>query len=153
MKKITKILGYFLAVILVLIQYYPTDKPLTYANNPNGLLQNNQVPNHISSILKSACYDCHSNETKYPWYASIAPLKWLIYSDINQGREELNFSDWNTISKEEKADILDDISTIILEEEMPLKKYVLLHSEAKLSLKDREDISNWAELALENLYE
>ena len=153
MKKTTKILGYFLAVILVLIQFYPTNKPLTYVNNPNGLLENSQVPNHISNLLKSACYDCHSNETKYPWYASIAPLKWLIYSDINQGREELNFSDWNTISKEEKADILDDISTIILEEEMPLKKYVLLHSEAKLSLKDREDISNWAELALENLYE
>lgn len=153
MKKITKILGYFLAVILVLIQFYPTDKPLTYANNPNGLLQNNQVPNHISSLLKSACYDCHSNEAKYPWYASIAPIKWLIYSDINQGREELNFSEWNTISKEEKADILDDISTIILEEEMPLKKYVLLHSEAKLSQEDRENIADWSDELLESLYD
>ena len=153
MKKKIKIFGFFLIVVLVLIQFYPTDRPLTYANNPNDLLQNNLVPNNISSILKSACYDCHSNETKYPWYASIAPLKWLIYSDINKGRKELNFSDWNTISKEEKADILDDISTIILEEEMPLKKYILFHSEAKLSLKDRENISNWADLTLENLYE
>lgn len=152
MNKKVKISGYILAVVLVLIQFYPTDKPLTYANNPNDLLQNNQVPDNISSILKSACYDCHSYETKYPWYASITPLKWLIYSDINKGREELNFSNWNTINKEEKADILDDISTVLLEEEMPLKKYTYFHSEAKLSLEDREEISNWAELILENLY-
>jgi len=143
---------YFLVVVLVLIQFYPTDKPLTYDNNPNGLLQNNQVPINVSSILKSACYDCHSNETKYPWYASIAPLKWLIYSDINKGREELNFSEWDIINKEEKAEILDDISTVILEEEMPLKKYTFFHPEAKLNPVDRENIAEWSDELLDSLY-
>ncbi len=140
-------------VVLVLIQFYPVDTPLTNFDNPNDLLQNNQVPKNVSSLLKSACYDCHSNETKFPWYASIAPSKWLVYSDINKGREELNFSEWNTINKEDKADLLDDLSTLVLEKDMPLKKYILLHSEAKLSLEDREEISNWAELLLEVLYE
>jgi len=142
-----------LLVVLVLIQFYPVDTPLTNFDNPNDLLQNNQVPKNVSSLLKSACYDCHSNETKFPWYASIAPSKWLVYSDINKGREELNFSEWNTINKEDKADLLDDLSTLVLEKDMPLKKYILLHSEAKLSLEDREEISNWAELLLEVLYE
>ncbi len=134
------------------MQFYPTDQPLTYDNNPNDLLQNNKVPINVSSLLKSSCYDCHSNETKYPWYASISPLKWLIYSDINKGREELNFSDWDTINKEEKAEILDDISIVILEEEMPLKKYTLFHPKAKLSLEDRENIADWSEELLESLY-
>jgi len=153
LKKRIKIFGYFLVVVLVLMQFYQTDQPLNYDNNPNDLLQNNQVPINVSSLLKSSCYDCHSNETKYPWYASITPLKWLIYSDINKGREELNFSEWNTLNKEDKAELLDDISTVVLEEEMPLKAYTFFHSKAKLSPEKREVISNWAELLLEDLYE
>jgi len=139
--------------VLVLIQLYPVETPLININNPNDLLLTNKVPENVSTTLKTACYACHSNETKLPWYASIAPSKWLVYSDINKGREELNFSEWNTLNKEDKAELLDDISTIIIEEEMPLKAYTLLHSKAKLSLEDREEISNWAELLLEDLYE
>jgi len=139
--------------VLVLIQLYPVETPLININNPNDLLLTNKVPENVSTTLKTACYACHSNETKLPWYASIAPSKWLVYSDINKGREELNFSEWNTLNKEDKAELLDDISTVIIEEEMPLKAYTLLHSKAKLSLEDREEISNWAELLLEDLYE
>jgi len=111
------------------------------------------VPENIATMLKSACYDCHSNTSKFPWYSNIAPTKWLVYNHINEGREELNFSEWNTLEKDDKADILDDISSIILEGEMPIKGYTILHSEANLSEADREAIATWADEMLESLYE
>lgn len=140
-------------VVLVLIQFYPTDKPMVSAENPKDLIINNKVPENVATILRAACYDCHSNETIYPWYANIAPLKWNIYSHIVEGRENLNFSEWEAISKADMVEVLDDISVVVVDEEMPLKPYILLHSEANLSLEDRETISEWAELLLEELFE
>ena len=153
MKKKLKIFGYLLVVVFVLIQFYPIDKPMVSIENPNDLLQNNEVPENVALLLKSTCYDCHSNTSKFPWYSNIAPTKWLVYNHINEGRGELNFSEWNTLDKDDKADILDDISSVILEGEMPIKGYTILHSEANLSEVDREAIATWADDMLESLYE
>lgn len=148
-----KKLFWLLIGVLVLLQVYPVTKPRVAMDNPNDLLKNVDVPNNISSLLKSTCYDCHSNETIYPWYASVAPVKWLVYDHVNEGREELNFSEWNTLNKMDKAEILDDIATEVIEEEMPLKFYPLMHSKAKLSEKDRQAISDWAEALTDELFE
>lgn len=136
-----------------MIQLYPLERPEVSLDNPDDLMKNVEVPTDISAILRSTCYDCHSYESNYPWYADIAPVKWLVYYDINNAREELNFSEWNTLTKIDKAEILDDISTEVLEEEMPLKIYPLLHPEARLSKDDREAISEWAEILAEELFE
>ena len=148
-----RIFWFLLVGVLVLMQLYPVSRPEVSPNNPGDLLKNVDVPSKISTILRSTCYDCHSNETIYPWYSNIAPVKWLVYYDINNAREELNFSEWNSLTKMDKAEILDDISTEVLEEEMPLKIYPLMHSEAKLSKADRESISEWAEMLAEELFE
>ena len=148
-----RILWFLFVGVLVLIQLYPVQRPEVDSNNPGDLMKNVDVPSNISTILKSTCYDCHSNETIYPWYSNIAPVKWLVYSDINNAREELNFSEWKSLTKMDKAEILDDISTAVLEEEMPLKIYPLMHAEAKLSKADRESISKWAEVLAEELFE
>ena len=126
---------------------------MVIAENPNDIFLTNKAPKNIATLIKAACYDCHSNESKFPWYSNVAPLKWMIYDHINHGREELNFSEWNTLTTDDKSDILDDISSIILEGEMPLEGYVKLHSEAKLSEADREAIANWADKMLDSLYE
>jgi len=144
---------FILVVIVVLIQFYPMEKPTVTSDNSNDLISTTNVPKNISSLLKNACYDCHSNESTFPWYANIAPSKWLVYDHINKGREELNFSNWNTLSTDDKSGILDDISSIILEGEMPLKGYTLLHSEANLSESNRELIATWADDMLESLYD
>ena len=148
-----RIFWFLFVGVLVLIQLYPVPRPEVSSINPGDLMKNVDVPSNISTILKSTCYDCHSNETIYPWYSNIAPVKWLVYSDINNAREELNFSEWNSLTKMDKAEILDDISTEVLEEEMPLKIYPLMHAEAKLSKADRESISEWAEMLAEELFE
>lgn len=153
MKNKIKFLGYALVVAIVLLQVYPSDKPMVRTENPDDLLLTNKVPENIASILKSACYDCHSNESKFPWYSNIAPIKWLVYDDIKEAREELNFSEWNTINRSDKGELLDDLSTVISEGEMPLEKYVLLHPEAKLSEENREALVNWADEMLDSLYD
>ena len=153
MKKKVKIFGYLLIIAFILMQFYPCDKPMFTNKNPNDLLQNSNVSENVATMLKSACYDCHSNESNFPWYSNIAPTKWLVYNHISEGREELNFSEWTHLDKDAKADLLDDISSVVLDEEMPLKGYTLLHSEANLSEENRETIATWADEMLESLYE
>jgi hypothetical protein len=153
MNKRLKFFLYALGVTFVLIQLYPVDQPMVTMDNPNDLLRNAGVPKNIASILKSACYDCHSNETKYPLYSYIAPVKWLVYEHINHGREELNFSEWDTLSKTDLAELLDDMATNVMEKEMPLKFYPIMHPNAKLSDVDRQAISDWAENLSEELFE
>lgn len=153
MKNKKNLILVILLVIFILIQFYPTERPSVKLDNPNDLIATNTIPANIASKLKAACYDCHSNESRFPWYESFAPIKWMVYDHINEAREELNFSNWNTLSTDDKADILDDISSIVLEGEMPIKGYIILHSEANLSEAEREEIANWADEMLEALYD
>lgn len=147
-----KILALFV-VIIILLQFYPAQKPEVIFNNPNDLTTSSLIPEDVSILLKRACYDCHSNETKFPWYAKVAPSKWIVYKHINEGKEELNFSEWELNSKSDKAELLDEISTVLMDGEMPLEGYVLLHSEAKLTEAEKETIINWTDDLLESLYE
>jgi len=153
MGKKSKIFLYALIGIVVLIQIYPSKRPEVTTVNPNDLIINENVPDNVASMLRSACYDCHSNESTYPWYANIAPVKWWVYDHIVEGRKDLNFSDWNTLSKADKAEALDDIGTVVIDEEMPLKPYPITHPEAKLTEADRQAISDWTELLSEKLFE
>ncbi len=153
MKSKKKLIISILVIAFILIQFYPSKKPTVIIDNPNDLIAMNSVPENISSILKNSCYDCHSNESSFPWYSSVAPTKWLVYGHINEGREVLNFSNWNSLDTDDKAGLLDDISFMVLEGEMPIKGYTILHSEANLSEDDRELIVTWADEMLETLYD
>jgi len=153
MKSRKKLIISILVIAFILIQFYPAERPSVTMNNPNDLIATNSVPENISVMLKNACYDCHSNESTFPWYASVAPVKWLLYDHITEAREELNFSNWNALNTDDKAAILDDISSIVIEGEMPMKGYTILHSEANLSEADREAIATWADNMLDTLYD
>jgi hypothetical protein len=95
----------------------------------------------VETILKRSCFDCHSNETRWPWYSSVAPMSWQIADHVEDGRGHMNFSDWNA---EKAAKRLDEICEEIREGKMPLKGYELLHSEAKLSAADKDTLCTWA---------
>lgn len=153
MTKTKKLIWYSIIGIFILVQLYPSSRPEVTMDNPNDLFKATEVPVEVASMLKAACYDCHSNESVYPWYTSIAPVKWLIYRDINVGREELNFSDWASMSKMDMAGALDEISGAVLDGEMPMKIYPLTHPDAKLSEEDRQLIGDWANNYMEALFE
>lgn len=147
-----KILLIVLAIVII-IQFIPADLPVVILNNPNDLIANNDIPENIEAILRTSCYDCHSNETVYPWYSYVSPVSLLVSRDTRIGRDELNFSEWEKLDKIEKAEMLDEIAEEIEEGEMPMKIYPITHPDAKLSDSDREEMVLWAEIMAEALFE
>jgi hypothetical protein len=102
------------------------------------------IPESTQQILINSCYDCHSNTTKEMWYMNIQPLGWWISHHIDEGKEELNFSEFSSYSVKKQAHKLEEIAEMINEDEMPLSSYTLMHANAKLSIQQREEIINWA---------
>jgi len=102
------------------------------------------VPDSVMVILKSSCYDCHSNATAYPWYASIQPLSMWINHHVNEGKGELNFSEFGNYRIAKQFHKLHEIEEQVEEGEMPLSSYTLIHRKAKLSDSQKNLIFNWS---------
>ena len=107
-------------------------------------------PASVGASLRAACYDCHSHETKWPWYSRVAPVSWLIVSDTDEGRDHLDFSDWPAEAAR-AAKKLDRINEVLDYREMPPKKYTLLHADARLTETQRKEIMDWTDAAAANL--
>lgn len=95
-------------------------------------------------MLQRACMDCHSNQTKWPWYSYVAPMSWLIEKDVSKGRERLNFSEWDRYTFKQRQELLADIATAVKNREMPLSQYTLIHHDARLSEVDTDVLYGWA---------
>jgi hypothetical protein len=98
----------------------------------------------VVSVLRRACYDCHSNETMWPWYSRVAPVSWVIARDVHEGRTALNFSAWNQLSAEKQAKAMHESWEEVAEGKMPTWYYVAFHPEARLSAKDRSVLRAWS---------
>ena len=122
MKKILIALG----IILIGIQFIPVDR-----KNPPVTMDIN-APENIASILRASCYDCHSNETNWPWYSHIAPVSFLVAGDVKDARKNLNFSEWDKYSSNKQSELLEEMIEEIEKEEMPLTSYTFTHPNAKL---------------------
>lgn len=94
----------------------------------------------VESILRRSCFDCHSNETRWPWYSNVAPASWLVVRDVNKGRNEMNFSHWKDPEGKLRAEICENVR----EGEMPLAIYLPLHADARLTEADRKTLCTWA---------
>ncbi len=103
-----------------------------------------QAPPEVMGVLRQSCYDCHSNETRWPWYSYIAPASWFLAEHVKDGRKQVNFSEWNTWDPNKKAHASEEILEVLESGEMPLKSYLLLHSDAELSEKDKMLLRQWA---------
>lgn len=146
-------IGISLVVILIGIQFIPANLPSTTAENPSDIMHGNLVDADVVQLLKKSCYDCHSNETKYPWYSSVAPVSWLVARDVRAGREELNFSTWSEYDQRKMLSKLDNIATEVNEGNMPMPIYTLIHGSAKLDDKQRQLIVAWTEAAMDSVAE
>lgn len=107
----------------------------------------------VKVLVKTACYDCHSNNTDYPWYAHIQPMGWLLASHIQDGKAELNFDDFVNYSQRRQQSKLKSIASQIRDDEMPLWSYSLLHKKARLTSDQKSMIINWALNAKDSLAE
>jgi hypothetical protein len=103
------------------------------------------VPPDVAGVLRRACFDCHSNDTRWPWYTNVPPASWLIAHDVDAGRGQLNFSRWGEYNPFDRADLLDKMCDLATKRKMPLWPYRLLHGDARLSDADVTALCRWAD--------
>ncbi|HEY0372150.1 MAG TPA: heme-binding domain-containing protein, partial [Thermoanaerobaculia bacterium] len=133
MKKVLKIVLIALLLVFATAQFVRPD----LTNPPVDPSHELRAPANVQAILDRSCRDCHSNRTRYPWYAQISPLSWWLKDHITEGRRELNFSEFATYKLRRKGRKLEEICEEVKEGEMPLKSYLPMHPSAKLSDADR----------------
>lgn len=131
-----------LLAIIILIQFIRPEK--NNSNNElNAISTVMDVPAEVQEILKTSCNDCHSNNTVYPWYSEIAPVSWYLASHVNEGKEHLNFSEWASYNENQKSHIIKDIEEELQDKKMPLKSYLIIHENAKMTEAQYKIMLNW----------
>jgi len=111
------------------------------------------IPDTVLTLLKNACFDCHSNNTDYPWYSNIQPIGWLMAYHIKQAKNELNFSEFGAYSQRRQISKLDGIANSIKDNIMPLKSYKIMHKSAQLSTDEKSLLINWEQQSIDSLSE
>jgi len=140
-KKIT--LG--LVATFIVIQFVQPARNRSRQVLPTDISKTMAMPGNIQAILQNACYDCHSNNTRYPWYSFIQPLGWWLNSHIEEGKQNLNFSDFGSYSTKKQRSKFREIATSINEGSMPLFAYTLLHQPARLTTADKTMLLQWSQ--------
>ncbi len=125
------------AALLAVAQLIPVDR----TNPADGT--DPRAPEEALQVLRRSCYDCHSNETVWPWYSKVAPASWLLARDVAEGRDAVNYSLWAGYPRQERAELLEETWEEVAEGEMPPALYVLMHPEARLSAADRAALRAW----------
>lgn len=116
-----------------------------------AILDGSNVPEEVQRVLVQKCGDCHSNNTRWPVYSRIAPSSWLVEHDVHEGREHMNFSNWERYGIDSRIDLLSKISNQLRQGKMPLKQYLLLHPDARLSESERKLIVDWTKVERKRL--
>ncbi len=138
-------------VAFALLQFTNPDRTNPPVTPGSELFARNPPPPPVAALLRTSCFDCHSQETKWPWYSRVAPMSWLVASDVKTGRSKLNFSDWPFNDPTRASRKFGNISDVVDAAEMPPKKYTLIHREAVLSADQRKAIVDWAEAQVDLL--
>ena len=141
MKKVLKwILGAGV-VIFALMQFINparTNPPVIH-----DFLATTTLSPKIAATFRAVCYDCHSHETKWPWYSHVAPVSWLVAGDVKEGRRHLNFSDWPVDDPDRASSRLENMGEQLKDKEMPPVEYTLIHADARLTAAEREQLIQW----------
>jgi exonuclease VII small subunit len=133
------------------IQFIPTTRNQSEVVPKTDFILVNDVPNDIKNKLQVSCYDCHSNNTIYPWYNKVQPVAWFLEDHIKEGKAELNFNEWDDYSNRRKNSKLKSIINQIENGEMPLDSYTLIHGNAKLSESEKKLLIEYMSDLKENL--
>jgi len=145
MKRFFKWAGIGLAAGLIVIQFFGPEKNSRPMDPAEDLLMLSSPPEPVAELIRNACYDCHSNQTNYPWYNQIAPVSWYLQMHIKKGKEDLNASTYGSLEKADKIEMLVDFCEVVEAGTMPLGSYKLLHKSARLSEEDKSSICAWSE--------
>jgi hypothetical protein len=150
MKKI-KVIGWVALGTLVIIQFIKPAPNQSVGPQANYFSNKHEVPANVKTILDKACMDCHSNNTRYPWYAAIQPLAWWLADHVKDGKKHLNFDEYTQRSLRYQYHKMEETVEMVKEEEMPLPSYTWTHTDARLSNEERVAITGWAQSVMKNM--
>jgi hypothetical protein len=140
-----------LIIVFIVIQFIRPARNMTNQVQQGDIGRLIAVPENIHSLLKRSCYDCHSNNTRYPWYAGIQPAGWYLAHHVKEGKAELNFNEFASYSRRRQLSKLKSIASSIKDGTMPLPSYTLIHGDAKLSNDEKALLINWASRTRDSL--
>lgn len=133
-------LAVLVVAIVLVIQVIPVERNVSTVPPGQSFEKTEKVPANVAAILKVSCYDCHSNNSRYPWYSELQPGAWFMAQHIKKGRDELNFDEFNNYSKRRKKAKIKSIISQIEKDEMPLKSYRMMHGNARLSADEKKEL-------------
>jgi hypothetical protein len=133
-----------LIALLIVIQFIRPARNLSATPSPNDISQHYKVPDTVAGILQRACNDCHSNNTRYPWYTNIQPVGWWMQDHVNDGKKELNFSEFGTYTAKRQNHKMEEVAEQVKKGEMPLNSYLWIHKDAILTDHEKEILISWA---------
>ncbi|MBC7554290.1 MAG: heme-binding domain-containing protein [Taibaiella sp.] len=141
-----------IVVILVIIQFIHPDKNQNASVTDYHITKLYTVPENVQRTLDNTCYDCHSNNTRYPWYSNIQPVNWWLNNHVVDGKRQLNFSDFGHYKLLKQVKKLREIVEEVEEGEMPLSSYTLIHKKAVLTADQKQELTAWAKKLAEEIY-
>jgi hypothetical protein len=145
LKTLLKRAAIVVAAGLVLAQLVRPDRTNPPTDPTRTLAATTHPPANVLAILDRGCRDCHTNDTVWPWYTNVAPISWFIVGHVNEGRHEMNLSNWAGYDKTLRGKRLAQMCDLVQREEMPLSSYLLLHRDSRLSDEDRQAICDWTD--------
>jgi len=150
MRKILKWAVIVLAVVFIGIQFVPVERTNPPVDPEMTFQAKVNVPPYIDNIVRTSCYDCHSNETTWPWYSYVAPVSWLVSKDVVEARAQLNFSEWD-YNMFRSVGRLDQMAEEVHQGNMPLPIYLTMHPGSKLTEADKDSLIDWIEIVREEI--
>lgn len=145
MKKKLKWIGFAVVAVLIMIQFIRPERTNPRADETLAYDRYLKVDEDIAQMLRRSCFDCHSNQTVWPWYSQVAPVSWFLARDVKNGRRHLNFSAWGTYNPTRRLIVLNNIAEEVSSGGMPYPPYLLLHRDAGLDSAARKLIADWAD--------
>ena len=130
--------------IIIILQFFQPEKNLG-EETESDMVSMLEAPESVAAVLKNSCYNCHSNQTAYPWYNRISPVSWFMNMHITSGREEVNFSEYGNLERSGQIGVLSDICDVVESGSMPLKSYLLIHGNARLDQAAKEHLCGWTD--------
>lgn len=151
MKRFLKWSFWILLAAFVVAQFFQPEENVSPAYSGHRLTDRYKVPDDVSDILSTSCYDCHSNNTRPMFYMKVQPVGWWISHHVEEGKEELNFDEFGTYPLRVQYHKLEEIVEVVDEDEMPLTSYTLIHNDAKLSPQQKQALTAWATMLIDTL--
>ena len=140
-----------ICAVLLIIQFIRPTKNTGEIEGLQHISKVIDIPENINIILNNSCYDCHSNNTHYSWYSEIMPIGWWLNHHVEEGKEELNFSEFILLPAKKQDRKLEEIKEEVIEKEMPLKSYKSMHKNAELTENQIKLISDWVDVSRKKL--